>query len=116
MPRTFQGKLDMPRILAANQKWREENRAQCRKTGAIGQARIGLRNRVIIEAAKCKPCMDCGREYPHYVLDFDHVRGDKRRAVSKMKYCSVRLLLEEIAKCDVVCANCHRERTFKRKE
>ena len=29
-----------------------------------------------IRSLKAKPCTDCGREYPHYVMDFDHL-GDR---------------------------------------
>lgn len=56
-------------------------------------------------------CMDCGQSYPYYVLQFDH-RGDKKFTISKyMTSISIKSLWDEIAKCDVVCANCHAERT-----
>lgn len=61
-----------------------------------------------------KPCADCGRKYPHYVMDFDHRNPSTKKAI--VSYLpmlqSWRKLKEEIAKCDLVCANCHRERTF----
>lgn len=58
------------------------------------------------------PCVDCGVSYPYYVMDFDH-KYDKNFNVSQMtsRYGKEKLL-EEIAKCDIVCANCHRERTY----
>jgi hypothetical protein len=59
------------------------------------------------------PCADCGELFPYYVMDFDHLR-DKKRAVSNMRSYSEVKILEEIAKCDLVCANCHRERTYQR--
>jgi hypothetical protein len=69
---------------------------------------------LVIEA-KSKPCMDCKITYPWYVMDFDHVRGKKLANVSQLiARCSKQKLLDEIAKCDVVCANCHRERTHRR--
>lgn len=68
--------------------------------------------REIIREAKAVPCADCGQRYPYYVMDFDH-REDKVIIVSKLpERGSVAKLLAEIAKCDVVCANCHRERTL----
>jgi hypothetical protein len=73
------------------------------------------RNIQIVREAKNKPCADCGVPYPFYVMDFDH-RENKSfnlSMVAKRHYSEARLL-EEIAKCDVVCANCHRERTAKR--
>jgi hypothetical protein len=60
------------------------------------------------------PCSDCG-EADSLVLEFDHLR-DKRAAVSwlRVNAAGCRALLDEIAKCEVVCANCHRRRTARR--
>ena len=60
--------------------------------------------------------MDCGESYPHYVMDFDH-RPDSPKVgnVARMVANGQRTkVFEEIKKCDVVCSNCHRERTFQR--
>ncbi len=65
-----------------------------------------------------KPCMDCGVAYPFYVLDFDH-----REAASKSGNVGTMIALSrsldavkaEIEKCDLVCSNCHRERTWRRR-
>jgi hypothetical protein len=72
----------------------------------------------MILAAKDGPCTDCGVRYPPYVMQFDHVRGVKRLNVSAMASCTYgpAPILAEIAKCDLVCANCHAERTYARKE
>ena len=69
-----------------------------------------------VTALKQKPCMDCGVQYPHYVMDFDHRdRGTKLTNISRMvsfhSY-SKDKILAEIDKCDLVCANCHRIRTY----
>ena len=59
------------------------------------------------------PCVDCGEEDPT-VLEFDHVRGEKRFCVSRaVSHGTWEVLLEEIDKCDVRCANCHRRKTAK---
>jgi hypothetical protein len=61
-------------------------------------------------------CVDCNTKYPYYVLDFDHARGKKVANIGQMlNYFSVEDILKEVAKCDIVCSNCHRERTFQRK-
>lgn len=62
-------------------------------------------------------CADCGLKVPYpEVYDFDHRPGvEKVGDVSRLKMSSsMAALVAEIAKCDVVCANCHRIRTFKR--
>ncbi len=57
------------------------------------------------------PCVDCG-ESDADVLDFDHLR-DKRANVSRLVHTAVSwdLIVAEISKCEVRCANCHRRRT-----
>ncbi len=59
-------------------------------------------------------CMDCGGTFPPYVMDFDH-RDPKTKPFSLAAGKSLlknRAVLEaEVAKCDIVCANCHRIRT-----
>lgn len=71
------------------------------------------RNRLFLDAYLAEhPCVDCG-EADIVVLEFDHVRGTKKRALSVLvKHASsLDVLRAEIAKCDVRCANCHRRRT-----
>lgn len=62
------------------------------------------------------PCKDCGINYSYYVMDFDHLPEYKKEGVINdfILRSSKTKLLEEIAKCDLVCSNCHRERTQKR--
>lgn len=66
---------------------------------------------------KQKPCMDCGFPFPPYVMDFDHRGGEEKEAgIARMVWSTVSWarIEAEIAKCDLVCANCHRIRTYKR--
>lgn len=74
-----------------------------------------LDTKAYILESKTRPCHDCGVSYPHYVMDFDH-RGDKVFIISKYRTYNKSLedVKAEIAKCDLVCANCHRVRTFTR--
>lgn len=67
-----------------------------------------------IRDSKTKPCMDCGNSFPFYVMHFDHVRGTKKFELSKARMRSLEAIEEEMAKCDVVCANCHAVRTWLR--
>lgn len=75
---------------------------------------LRARQREVIQVAKDVPCTDCGQRFPPFVMDFDHRDPSTKSfnvgaALGLMK--SVEAILVEIAKCDVVCANCHRIRT-----
>ena len=68
-----------------------------------------------VDEVKNVPCTDCGVQYPPYVMDFDHVLPGKVRSIAALVARASRAAVEaEIAKCEVVCANCHRERTHAR--
>lgn len=72
------------------------------------------RMRAFIVHLRSVPCSDCGGSYPHYVMEFDHARGEKKCYISQLG--STKRLLEELKKCDVVCANCHKTRTWNRNQ
>lgn len=60
-------------------------------------------------------CVDCGYSVSPYALDFDHKPEFKKDTeVAQLAACSWGRILEEIAKCDLVCSNCHRVRTMNR--
>lgn len=64
----------------------------------------------VLEYLRDHPCVDCG-ETDLVVLEFDHLRDNVSRLVATAELWRV---VEEIAKCEVVCANCHRRRTARR--
>lgn len=68
-----------------------------------------------IRELKNKPCTDCHKKYPYYVMQFDHRPEYKKKFLMAYawKY-SKEKVLAEAKKCDVVCANCHAERTQQR--
>lgn len=76
-----------------------------------------LRTRAMVLAAKDRPCMDCGIQYASHVMQFDHVRGVKAFGLnSAWRAKSFDSVVSEIAKCEIVCANCHSDRTFRRQK
>lgn len=89
---------------------------QSRKSGSRGTkiSRI-LALRDITTEAKNVPCGICEKRYPYYVMDFDHLDPEKKKyTISKLVQnarCSEETLRAEIAKCRVLCANCHRQVT-----
>jgi hypothetical protein len=62
------------------------------------------------------PCKDCNKQYPYYVMDFDHLNAKEKVALVSYlcKKRSPVAMKNEILKCEVVCANCHRARTHYR--
>lgn len=77
--------------------------------------RPSVSKRKIYQEAKARPCTDCGVQFAFCAMDFDHVRGPKLFDVSLNSGYTHEQLLAEIEKCEVVCSNCHRVRTAKRK-
>lgn len=78
------------------------------------QARLRSQDikKFLAEYKTAKGCTDCGYNTHHSALDFDHVRGEKEINVSLAK--SIEQAKIEIEKCEVVCSNCHRIRTYER--
>lgn len=74
--------------------------------------------RIVLNIKGATPCKDCGKFFPPVCMDFDHIRDTKKSSVSKLMHtgASVEKLMEEIRKCELVCANCHRIRTDQREK
>ena len=84
--------------------WAQQNiKPKSQQTGWI-------KRKEIVQQAKNKPCCCCGVEYNSVVMDLHHKDPSIKDAhISKlMKSCSYQKLQEEIDKCVVLCANCHR--------
>jgi hypothetical protein len=97
----------------AQARYYQENKTRLR----LEQKNQRSKLRRLIEELKSVPCTDCGILYPTYIMDFDHCRGTKSFTISvhlSTKNPTESTLRAEIAKCDVVCANCHRHRTWMR--
>jgi hypothetical protein len=72
----------------------------------------------LVAMLKAAPCMDCRQSFPSCVMDFDHRPGEVKcfeLKTSKMVTYKLATIMVEIAKCDLVCANCHRVRTARRR-
>lgn len=79
-------------------------------------ARKYVEQRAFMDGLKDGPCKDCGQKFEPCQMDFDHVSGDKVSDLARMFHWARGKILTEVAKCDLVCANCHRDRTQKRVE
>ena len=100
-----------PRNRAAKRKHYEANRE---KYIAQAKAQAEERRAYVQDIKASTACSDCGDKYPHYVMEFDHVGDDKVANVAELIKAGWPRLLAEIKKCELVCANCHRARTWHR--
>lgn len=91
-----------------NNKDREKSRL------AINRKRRQAEVRLLLNELKDFPCADCGNRYKPWQIDFDHVHGTKMANIARMLTASDVQIMDEVAKCEVVCANCHRDRTHRR--
>jgi hypothetical protein len=107
---------------------REKHRDKCNAASCLNYqnnraryleriGRIRDERRRLVDSFKSQPCADCGIQYPPCVMDFDHVRGEKLFNVGELARGArkVDMILAEIDKCEVVCANCHRLRESRRR-
>jgi hypothetical protein len=92
---------------------REKRNAYMREYRAVHKAKIKAARdsrRDMIHAIKSVPCAMCGGTFPPYCMDFHH-RNPNEKAFGIGQQAGVvglDRLLEEIEKCDILCANCHR--------
>lgn len=99
-----------PRRLISGRKHYLKNKQRYIDNAVAARRRL----RAFVQEKKDKPCADCDVKYPYYVMQFDHT-SDKEYTIGVLVNLNNRGKLEaEIEKCDVVCANCHAERTHRR--
>lgn len=83
---------------------KERNQARAE----LNRARLGV---IKVE----KGCTDCGYNVSPHALEFDHLPEFKKsRTVASLCWAAWERIMEEVNKCEVVCANCHAIRTAKR--
>lgn len=82
---------------------------------AMARKRVMVAERIefLVAFLREHPCVDCGETDP-IVLEFDHLRDKKFNVAAGLRDREWQSVLDEMAKCDVVCANCHRRRTARR--
>ena len=112
-------------LLEKNREYKADHRAEM--SGYLNEWRGVQREpggkiyqfRLWLYTLKSDPCVDCGNTFPTCAMDWDHVRGKKLFNIGNVRGMSDTATnrsraLEEIAKCDLVCACCHRVRTKNR--
>lgn len=89
--------------------WNRQN------TGEAGRRRMQIE--AAVRLVKSQPCSDCRGRYPVHVMDLDHLpeyQKESPMAISQAVRLSLQAFLDELQKCEAVCANCHRVRTAER--
>lgn len=113
-------------ILRKRKEWRKANKDRVNKrakelrdkrNGPKKQTDYALKKKIYLFAKSDQFCADCGGLFPEYMYDLDHVVGEKVFKISQWssKDVTPQMLMDEIDKCQVVCSNCHRVRTWKRR-
>jgi len=105
-----------PDVRERQNRRRREKYAQDSSRWKAANRRNRERLKRYVWEQKSVPCKDCGQTFEPYVMHFDHRDpATKKYNVGKMYMScnSLSKIKEEIAKCDVVCANCHAMRTYK---
>ena len=102
---------DRNKQLEYSRKHYRVNKQRYLDRNRINRAKL---RRYVAEIKESTPCTDCGQQYPHFVMDFDHLENKEGLIIDFIRRHNKGALDREIAKCEVVCSNCHRIRSFNR--
>lgn len=94
--------------------WHQKHRRRRLADLAVRRKRNKSVHQRLVRRLKSQPCTDCGKKFPHVAMDFDHVRGKKFKNISALGMYPIEVVKREIAKCELVCAVCHRIRSHRR--
>ncbi len=103
---------------AAQKRYYERNKSRLR-TGLFARKQAHIQAmKDLVNTIKTGPCTDCGQTFHPHVMDFDHINDDKTDNISSLVTHgdSEYKIMQEIAKCELVCCNCHRMRTYNRRQ
>lgn len=101
---------DKEKLRRYRQDWYKKNKAK----RLAAQNKRRLATVAWINTIKSSPCTDCGKSFPTCCMQFDHIGDNKLYDIASMTSCATAKILEEIEKCELVCANCHAIRTNNR--
>lgn len=88
--------------------------AKTERNRAAERARLAAKQQEL-NTIKDAPCTDCGGRFHPAAMHFDHVRGTKRYNINAQNLRRADLA-EELAKCELRCANCHATRHARERE
>ena len=92
-------------------EWYRNNRERTKAKSIFNNTKNRNRNlQYVLNYFMEHPCAVCG-ETDLRVLEFDHIKPGKIKSVAKLMSGSLLIIINEIKKCQVLCANCHRKKT-----
>lgn len=110
-------RLNPEKKILRNEKARAHRKANLITVRIAARAWNKSRRQLINLIKLDRPCYDCGGMFPPEATDWDHLPGAiKKFNIANGSRRRLEVVLEEISKCQLVCACCHRIRTEKRKE
>lgn len=102
--------------------WREihkERLAEDRKKKyRLRKSRTQRRYEILNNYKMAKGCKECGYNKHAVALDFDHINPlEKSFNISaRLDLSTIKTLMKEVRKCQILCANCHRVKTMREKQ
>lgn len=109
---------EKPEVKEENAKKARQYRLDHLEEARAADRRCATKRRQFINLLKMeRPCYDCGGMFPPEATDWDHLPGTEKLFCvgPEMSSYSLEKVIDEISKCQLVCASCHRIRTAKRK-
>lgn len=103
--------------MAKIKEWQDANPEKVKQIKLDSARRRRQTVREFVNAFKtANPCVDCGGRFPAPAMQFDHVEDNKTANVSHLvtRGYALEIVVAEIEKCELVCANCHSIRTHAR--
>ena len=99
--------------LTSKQYYKDNRSKHIKQIGERRKRNIQRNREFIWSWLTSHPCVDCGESDP-IVLEFDHQHNKEKAISDAVRHAwSLKKLKEEINKCVVRCANCHRRKTAK---
>lgn len=84
-----------------------------KENAKIQGARRRFESREMIFDLKSRTsCIDCGHKFHPSQIDIVRKNGERSIQLSKVLHKSRKFIMDEIEKCDFICANCNRLRTW----
>lgn len=104
---------------ARNRAWVLKHPDKAKASRVLHARRRISEKRALVDALKREPCVDCGRTFPPFCMDWDHLPGHLKCSNISLMVRSNTFKIEdiqvELKKCELVCACCHRIRGYIRR-